>query len=150
MKKTMLATIVLVFAAIFLCTGCQKETPQNDAAILQSDALLKERGTVTAACASCEASAKTVDLLDQLKTTSLTEGNNVIAKLNDGSRIIAQVKKGLIVQWIMQTKSGTVFTPSSETNTKQMMRRIGTNYPIFRICFYLDGLYNCWLVIKII
>lgn len=150
MKKTMLATIVLVFAAIFFCTGCQKETPQNDAAILQNDELLKERGTVAAACASCEASAKTVDLLDQLKTTSLKEGNNVIAKLNDGSRIIAQVKKGLIVQWIMQTKSGTVFTPSSETNTKQMMRRIGTNYPIFRICFYLDGLYNCWLVIKII
>lgn len=150
MKKTMLATMVLVFAAIFLSTGCQKEAPKNDAAILQNDALLKERSTVAAACTSCGASAKTVDLLDQLKTASLSEGNNVIAKLSDGSRIIAQVKKGLITQWIMQTKNGTVYTPSSETNTKQMMRRIGTNYPIYRICFYLDGLYNCWLVIKII
>ena len=149
MKKTKLAQIVLVIAAIFLFAGCQKEAPKNDAELIQNESSLKERTAVAANCTSCEASAKTVDLLDQLKTKSLAEGNNVIAKLADGSKIIAQVKKGLIVQWVMQTKSGTIYTPSSETNTKQMMRRIGTSYPIYRICFYLDGLYNCWLVIKI-
>ncbi|MFT3946096.1 MAG: hypothetical protein QM763_03900 [Agriterribacter sp.] len=148
MKTSILKCIIAILCPVVMATSCSKDNAilNDNNTALNEFADKKTSGTV---CSTCDVSSKTYDLLDQLKTMPLNEGNNVVATLSNGAKMIAQVKKGVIAGWYMQSKSGTIYNPSSATNTQQKMSRNNGLFPIYRICFYLDGLYTCWLVIKI-
>lgn len=164
MKKVFFKQIAVMLLAIILISSCQKENvapipSDTDLTAKQKNAVSPDIRSITldnsteiksaTACLTCETSTKTYDLLDQLKTMPLKEGNNLVVTLPSGTQLIALVQKGFITQWAMLSKSRLQVLPSSTIYTYQTMMRMGFPFKIYRICFYLDGIYTCWRVIKL-
>ena len=170
MKQVIIKQFITMILAICLVSSCQKETPVsndisgadkltstekiNEPAAIEARAGNTEASaaaskSVTANCSTCNAGNNSYDLLPLLKTMPLKEGNNVVSILDNGTKVVAQVKKGMITQWILQDKAGTQYLPVAAENLNQRIKRPGGIHNVYRICFYLDGLYNCWLVIRI-
>ncbi len=144
MKQLLMKYAVAALLLTCIFAACRKNALQ-----LSSDINANAEATKVTACQECDAKATANDLSATLQTYKFKDGANVVSSLADGTKIIAQVQSGRITQWVMETKSGKQLLPQSTEMTARMINRAGTGFHIYRICFYLDGLYNCWLVIKI-
>ena len=144
MKAISINKIVLVLIVSIPLISCEKNNAATENSNLFNTTSLK---TADANCKTCETENKTYDLVDQLKTMPLKEGNNNVVTLANGVRVVAQVKGGIIVNWYIHDKVGKIYNPASITNTQRVAMRLGRRYNVYKYCMILDGSYTCWYLI---
>lgn len=144
MKKLNMKQFITMLLAIWLVSGCQKETAsdrdisgneKSSLATSETPAIAERTaGTADAVTASksanrvctiCSADSKVFNLLDLLKTIPLKEGSNTVSDLGNGIKAIAKVEKGQLVQWVLQDKSGKEYLPQSTEESEEQSSRLG-------------------------
>ena len=158
-----------MLTAIWLVSSCQKETATNNQATITEQGAFTEKtadptaasartGTIETAvaatktvsplCSVCDPDTKAFNLLDQLKTSPLRDGSNIVRDLGNGLRAVAQVKKGQISQWVLQDKTGKTYLPQSTEKKAQQSYRPGAGWSnIWIICYFTPyGWYCIWVV----
>ncbi|MEP7143567.1 MAG: hypothetical protein ABI707_11885 [Ferruginibacter sp.] len=150
MKQVKIIQLITMALAIWLVSGCRKETASTHENITGDDiasSTEKIASTKSSICSSCATGTNDYDLVDKLKSIKLKEGDNVVSNLANGTKAIAQVNNGIIKQWVLQDTTGIQYLPQSMVS---LPTQPGGPFKFYRICFYLDGVYTCWRIIKAI